>query len=165
MDASIPEVLIVLNAAIANGYFDFPIGKVEAHPNFRVIAAGNTLGTGADSQYVGRYCLDRASLDRFAVVKIDYSPDIDIEICGGDQDLYSFIVAFRMATAKTGIQCVCSYRSEDRIHTLDQTGIGDMKTIMRMSLVKDLDIDDIKILYNEVRKITNNRFTEGLNQE
>ena len=31
MDASIPEVLIILNAAIANGYFDFPapIGKVN----------------------------------------------------------------------------------------------------------------------------------------
>lgn len=58
MDASIPEVLVILNAAIANGYFDFPIGKFDSHPNFRVIAAGNTLGTGADSQYTGRYCLE-----------------------------------------------------------------------------------------------------------
>ena len=164
MDASIPEVLVILNAAIANGYFDFPTGKVTAHPNFRVIAAGNTLGTGADSQYTGRYCLDRASLDRFAVVHIDYSPAIDMEMCGGDQELYKFITAFRLATSKTGIQCVCSYRSADRIHTLDATHIADMKTIMRMSLIKDLDIDDIKILYNEVKKIVNNRFTEGLNQ-
>lgn len=46
MDASIPEVLIILNAAIANRYFDFPapIGYVEAHPNFRVVSAGNTFG-------------------------------------------------------------------------------------------------------------------------
>ena len=29
MDASVPEVLIILNAAIANGYFDFPIGKLK----------------------------------------------------------------------------------------------------------------------------------------
>ena len=50
MDASIPEVLIILNAAIANRYFDFPapIGYVEAHPDFRVVAAGNTFGNGAD---------------------------------------------------------------------------------------------------------------------
>ena len=70
MDASIPEVLIILNAAIANRYFDFPapIGYVEAHPNFRVIAAGNTTGNGADFEYVGRNQLDAASLDRFAVI-------------------------------------------------------------------------------------------------
>lgn len=49
MDASIPETLIILNAAIANRYFDFPNGKVSANPNFRVIAAGNTVGTGADN--------------------------------------------------------------------------------------------------------------------
>ena len=50
MDASIPEVLVILNAAIANRYFDFPapIGYVEAHPDFRVIAAGNTFGLGAN---------------------------------------------------------------------------------------------------------------------
>ena len=73
MDASIPEVLVILNAAIANRYFDFPapIGYVEANPNFRVIAAGNTTGHGADFEYVGRNQLDGASLDRFAVVKID----------------------------------------------------------------------------------------------
>ena len=76
MDASIPETLIILNAAIANRYFDFPNGKVSANPNFRVIAAGNTVGTGADNNYTGRYCLDRASLDRFAMVNIDYSEKI-----------------------------------------------------------------------------------------
>ena len=165
MDASIPEVLVILNAAIANGYFDFPTGKVDAHPDFHVVAAGNTLGTGADSQYTGRYCLDRASLDRFAVVAIDYSPSIDIEMCGNDKELYKFIVAFRTVTSKTGIQCVCSYRSANRIHILDEIHLADMKTIMRMALVKDLDSDDINILYNEIKKLVNNRFTEGLNQK
>lgn len=164
MDASIPEVLVILNAAIANGYFDFPTGKFDAHPDFHVVAAGNTLGTGADSQYTGRYCLDRASLDRFAVVSIDYSPNVDLEMCGGDKELYKFIVAFRTVTSKTGIQCVCSYRSANRIHILDKIHIASMTEIMKMSLVKDLDSDDINILYNEVKKIVNNRFTEGLNQ-
>ena len=78
IDASIPEVLVILNAAIANRYFDFPapIGYVEAHPDFRVVAAGNTFGLGADMEYVGRNQLDMASLDRFAVVEIDYDRDI-----------------------------------------------------------------------------------------
>jgi MoxR-like ATPase len=39
LDASIPEVLILLNGAIANQKFDFPapIGNVPAHPNFRIV--------------------------------------------------------------------------------------------------------------------------------
>lgn len=40
MDASIPEVLVILNAAIANRYFDFPapidIGK-------RILISGSSL--------------------------------------------------------------------------------------------------------------------------
>jgi len=55
IDASVPEVLVLLNAAIENRYFNFPTGKVNAHSNFRVIAAGNTYGSGASIQYVGRY--------------------------------------------------------------------------------------------------------------
>ena len=82
MDASVPETLIILNAAIANRYFDFPTGRVRANPKFRVIAAGNTLGTGADINYTGRYSLDRASLDRFALVQIDYSREIENAITG-----------------------------------------------------------------------------------
>ena len=57
MDASIPEVLVLLNAAIANGYFEFPNGKITAHEDFRVVAAGNTVGSGADEAYTGRMVL------------------------------------------------------------------------------------------------------------
>ena len=66
IDASIPEVLVILNSAIANGYFDFPapIGYVDAHPDFRVVAAGNTTGNGADFEYVGRNQLDASSLEQ-----------------------------------------------------------------------------------------------------
>ena len=49
MDASIPEVLVLLNAAIANGYFEFPNGKVNLnHVHF--VAAGNTVGSGAATE-------------------------------------------------------------------------------------------------------------------
>ena len=87
MDASIPEVLVILNAAIANRYFDFPapIGYVEAHPDFRVVAAGNTFGLGADMEYVGRNQLDMASLDRFAVVEVDYDKDIEMSVANNKE--------------------------------------------------------------------------------
>lgn len=148
MDASVPETLVILNAAIANRYFDFPCGKVEAHPNFRIIAAGNTFGTGADINYTGRYSLDRASLDRFAVVKIDYSPAIEEAIADGDNELIQFCHAFREATDKAGVECLCSYRTMERIKKLSAV-MGKLEDILETSLTKGMDQDTKKTI--EVR--------------
>lgn len=154
MDASIPEVLVILNAAIANRYFDFPKhGKVEAHKDFRVIAAGNTLGTGANSDYTGRYCLDRASLDRFALIDIDYSPKIEAAITENDTQLVEFCHTFRNIVDKSGIQCLFSYRSLERIHKLSQDKSLSMQDVYNISLLKGLDKDDVVIIKAELGKL------------
>lgn len=81
IDNSHPSVLAAMNSALANGHMEFPDGPVEAHGDFRVIAAGNTYGRGADSQYVGRNPLDAATLDRFAMVTVDYDVNLETELC------------------------------------------------------------------------------------
>lgn len=137
MDGSIPEVLIMLNAAIANRYFDFPNGKIEAHKDFRVIAAGNTFGTGADMEYTGRYQLDAASLDRFALVEILYSPKIEKALSGEDNELCEFVREFRTATERAGIKHLATYRSIERIHKL--AGVMDnLAEVLKISLFKNL---------------------------
>ena len=156
MDASVPETLIILNAAIANRYFDFPIGKVEAHPNFRVIAAGNTLGTGADNNYTGRYCLDRASLDRFAMVNIDYSQKIEMAMANDNAELVKFCHAFRKVTEKSGIECLFSYRTINRIAKLESV-FDNLSKVIQISLLKGLDIDDVNILSSELDKMSDMR--------
>lgn len=145
MDASVPETLVILNAALANRYFDFPIGKVEAHPNFRVIAAGNTLGTGADINYTGRYSLDRASLDRFALINIDYSPAIEESMADGDTELLSFVHAFREATEKACVECICSYRTIDRVEKLKNV-VKDLSSVLEMALTKGMDKDTRNVI-------------------
>lgn len=164
MDGSIPEVLIILNAAIANRYFDFPIGKVEAHPNFRIIAAGNTLGTGADNNYTGRYCLDRASLDRFALVNIDYSPKIEKAMALNNMDLVNFAHAFRKATDSMGIECLFSYRTINRIAKLEQV-FSNLKEVIQISLLKGMDVDDLNIINKELAKdkeLKGNKYVEAM---
>lgn len=156
MDASVPETLIILNAAIANRYFDFPIGKVEAHPDFRVIAAGNTLGTGADNNYTGRYCLDRASLDRFAMVNIDYSQKIEMTMASDNAELVKFCHAFRKVTEKSGIECLFSYRTINRIAKLESV-FDNLSKVIQISLLKGLDIDDVNILSSELDKMSDMR--------
>lgn len=82
MDGSDPGALLAFNAALANGHSDFPCGVVEKHADFRVIAAANTYGTGASREYVGRSQLDAASLDRFAVIPLDYDENFERRLMG-----------------------------------------------------------------------------------
>lgn len=153
MDGSIPEVLIILNAALANRYFDFPTGRVEAHENFRVIAAGNTYGTGADIEYSGRYQLDAASLDRFALVEIDYSPAIEQAIANGNTELLEFVQGFRQAVKKAGIKHLVTYRSLERLSKLE--GVLGKKEALEISLVKHLQTDDKRIIKQALSYIVN----------
>ena len=146
MDASIPEVLIILNAAIANRYFDFPapIGKVEANPNFRVIAAGNTYGHGADSSYVGRNTLDAASLDRFAMIEIDYDERIEMNVTNGNKALVDFCHAFRKAAQKNGMAITISYRAMSRIAKME--ALLDKAETLKSCLIKGMEKDDMRML-------------------
>ena len=161
MDGSIPETLIILNAAIANGYFDFPIGKVEANPNFRVIAAGNTVGTGADIEYTGRFQLDASSLDRFALVEIDYSPAIEEAVTNGNTELCKFARMFRKITSETGIRCLFSYRSMERISKLED--IMELPEVLKISLTKGMGKDDLNIITNEFANHGfNNKYVNAL---
>ena len=149
IDASIPEVLVILNAAIANKYFDFPapIGYREAHPDFRVVAAGNTTGHGADYQYVGRNQLDGASIDRFAIVEVDYSRAIEDGLAS-NADLANFCREFRSAAKKVGVGIIVSYRAISRIAKM--IPIMSLDEALKTCLVKDLEKDDLNIITKEL---------------
>lgn len=145
MDASIPEVLVLLNAAIANGYFEFPTGRVELE-HIHFVAAGNTVGSGADEMYTGRMVLDQATLDRFAIIEFNYSLRIEMAISRGNADLVSFIHQLRDEAEKKGIRATFSYRCITMVTKLEQTGMAaDM--IMKIAVVKGLDKDTINTLH------------------
>jgi hypothetical protein len=79
VDASLPSAVLAFNAALANGHADFPgcDQPVARHPDFRCVAAGNTWGLGATSEYVGRCKMDAAFLDRFCQLTWDYDEDLE----------------------------------------------------------------------------------------
>lgn len=142
MDASIPEVLVLLNAALANGYFEFPTGKIDAHEDFRVVAAGNTVGTGADEQYSGRLQLDQATLDRFAMIEFDYDRNIELAISKNNKELVDFIRGLRKQAKEKGINATFSYRCISMVTKLE--GKIELKIIMKMAVVKGLDMDTVR---------------------
>jgi energy-coupling factor transporter ATP-binding protein EcfA2 len=81
VDAADANVMVAVNAALANGLFSNPVnGKVHhRHKDCIILAAANTFGRGGDMMYVGRNQLDTATLDRFVLntVQMDYDKHLE----------------------------------------------------------------------------------------
>lgn len=160
MDASIPEVLVLLNAAIANGYFEFPNGKINAHENFRVVAAGNTVGNGADDNYTGRMVLDQATLDRFAIIDFDYDIKIEMYLAKGNSELVEFIESLRESATNNCIRATFSYRCISMVAKLEDK--MDLVNIIKIAVVKGLDKDTVNTLIGGCN--CDNKYSEALRE-
>lgn len=157
MDASIPEVLVLLNAAIANGYFEFPNGKITAHKDFRVVAAGNTVGSGADESYTGRMVLDQATLDRFVIIEFGYDLKVELSLAKGNSDLVTFIEDLRKQAENKGIRATFSYRCITMVVKLEAAGLP-LEEIIKIAVVKGLDKDTVSTFNTN----TGNKYSEAL---
>lgn len=151
-DRSCAEAAIVLNTALANGYYDFPVvGRVKAHPNFRFIAAGNTLMQGADEEYVTGQQLDASSVDRFATfVKLDYDRRIELRITNNDVELVDFVGDLRQAITATGIKHVVSYRASKYMADPVVRAEDTLAEILTDCTLKGLDRDAIREIYGRL---------------
>lgn len=152
VDASVPEALIILNSAIANGYFDFPNGRVDAHKDFRVVCAGNTYGTGADMVYVGRNALDGATLDRFAVIEFDYDEEVEKQLAY-DNDLYDFIKDLRNSIKEASLRYIVSMRATINATKLLEIGIP-KKDILKSVIIKNMQPDDLNVIIKKTTTST-----------
>ena len=158
VDASIPEALIILNGAIANGYFDFPTGRETAHKDFRVVCAGHTYGTGADMVYVGRNALDGATLDRFVVIDFDYDETVEKKLAY-DDDLYNFIKNLRDTIKECSLRYIVSMRATINATKLLEVGIS-KESIIESVIIKNMQIDDLNTIINKISK--DNKWSEVL---
>lgn len=151
VDASAPEALVVLNNSIANKRFDFPVeGMVTAHPNFRVIAAGNTRMTGATMAYTARQCQDTSFKNRFFFELVGYDERIELSIANGDKDIVEFAHDIRKAARETNILQLCSYRQIKDMATLLPCVNGNLSHIVRGSVLQEKEVDEAHILYSHL---------------
>lgn len=77
-----PNVLAVLNAALANGEMSFPDGQVKRGEGFVCVACANTWGNGASGGYVGRNQIDAATLDRFFFLELPLDEGLEASFIG-----------------------------------------------------------------------------------
>ena len=144
MDAANPGVLTTLNAALANGHYTFPDGvEVERHADFRVIAAGNTYGGGANRVYVGRNQLDGASLDRFANVPMDYDEKAEFHWAGLDQRGWvDYVQRLRHTAAAHQMRVIISPRASIAGAKLLRSGKLDRATVADRLIFQKMSTDD-----------------------
>ena len=155
-DRSQADAAIVLNTALANGYYDFPIvGRVEAHPDFRFMAAGNTLMKGAQDGYVTGNEQDASSRDRFATYyEVGYSHEVELnEIAKGDEELVNFVEDVRRAVKSCGIEHVVSYRATKYMEARKD---GNRTKVLERCTFKALGADEIREIYGALRDKENN---------
>lgn len=156
VDASAPEALVVLNNAIANKRFDFPvIGNIEAHPDFRVIAAGNTRMTGATLEYTARQMQDTSFKNRFLFEIVTYDREMFLEVCDGDEEIVNFGADLRRAARETGISQLFSYRQGDKLAHLQEAYKHDDAHLFRSAILQEKEIDDTINLYEHLQDKSN----------
>lgn len=94
---------VKLNSFMSNGNgasYCFPNGeRVQRHPNFRIIAAGNTSGGGADINYNTREKIEESIQQRFTAVYVDYDNRLEQQILKDYPDWFEFAAQFRVATS------------------------------------------------------------------
>jgi MoxR-like ATPase len=116
LDAFDPNMLLVVNSALANGHIHIEARKasgkdawVKRHEKSVLLGAANTYGTsGGGTLYVGRSQLDAATLDRWYVVEMTYDRELEEEI--SDPRLLHWAWALRQKVQDAGLRRVVSTR-------------------------------------------------------
>lgn len=162
IDGTAAEVLIAFNAALANGYYNFPkFGKTKAHENFIVIAAGNTAGRGASDAYNGRFQLDASTLDRFVFIELDYNRGIEKCSANNDEELVEFAHLMRNIIKQQGLTYTMSTRAIKRMAISVGAGIPIDKAL-KQSVCGGWDARDVALIResNEMQK-ANNKYAKA----
>lgn len=154
MDAGNANTLTIMNAAISNGFMTFPDSpkSVKVHDDFRLVAAANTFGKGADAQYVGRNMLDAASLDRFNVIEWNYDEKLEASIAGKDHAVWvNYVQRVRAAVEELKINHVVSPRATFKGCKLLSLGY-DLEKTKKEVLFKGMKDRDLQRVLEKVGK-------------
>ncbi len=156
LDNGNSRATVKLNSFLSNGKdacYSFPNGEsVKRHSNFRIIAAGNTAGNGADANYNTREKIEESVQQRFTPIYVGYDNAVEEKILGQYKNWYQFCVLFRIATDAWGNLNDCSApgilttRDTARIRRyLDNRSLG-MEKILDYEFIQTKDMEYLAFL-------------------
>ena len=165
LDNGNSRATVKLNSFLSNqleSSYSFPNGEnVKRHYNFRIIAAGNTEGNGADANYNTREKIEESVQQRFIPMYIDYDNDVEKAILAGHDDWYEFVVIFRNATDAwannngCAAQGILTTRDAYRINQYLKDGSFDMSRIIKYEFIQTKDLEYLAFLDDNMRKQIN----------
>lgn len=173
LDNGNSRATVKLNSFLSSGTnacYSFPNGEnVKRHANFRIIAAGNTSGNGADANYNTREKIEESVQQRFTPIYVGYDNAVEEKILGSYTAWYQFVVLFRQATDAWGNQNDCAAsgiittRDTARIKQYLDNGSLDMARILNYEFIQTKDLEYLAFLskfmgeridsYSEARNI------------
>lgn len=148
-DAGNPNVLAALNQATANGSCAFPDRMVTKHKDFIIVMAGNTYGTGANAEYVGRNKIDGATLDRFFFMEIPYDETLEM-VLAVNKEWCEKVQAFRRNAQNKKVRCIISPRATFSGEALLETGMTELDVVKGV-IYKNLSEDEIKLISEGIK--------------
>lgn len=159
LDNGLSNATIVLNRFIGNenSSYTFPNGAtINKHPNFRIIAAGNTKGSGHTFAHNVRQKMDESVLQRLTPIEINYDNRIEEKILKDHKDWFNFAVNFRKA-----IERVQSPDGED-VNTIGTFTTRDAEKIKRY--LDDKCFNDEQIMEYEIIGTKDRDYLEKINK-
>lgn len=156
LDNGNSRATVKLNSFLSNGKgasYSFPNGEnVKRHANFRIIAAGNTAGNGADANYNTREKIEESVQQRFTPIYVGYDNAVEEKILDKYKDWYQFVVLFRKATDAWGNLNDCSApgiittRDTARIKRYLDNSSLDMGRILDYEFIQTKDMEYLAFL-------------------
>lgn len=147
-DSGFSNATIKLNSILSEESFVFPNNElVYKHPNFRMIAAGNTVDGQADESYTARNKMDESIKERIIPVSIGYNEHIEKNILKNYPEWYKFIVNYR--------QCLDMYAKEqDNSYASGNITTRDISTLRNFKDDSAFSDDEIiKLLFIQAKDL------------
>ncbi len=155
LDNSHPGAVLLLNEFLGTkmgASFIFPNREVvRQHKYFRLIAASNTWGNGADRIHNVRAKLDGATTNRFTAIAYDYDARVEKRLCP-DEALLSFLRAYRSALNALDVPQPVTYRDVEDMFRFVSEGVFTIQEAMVLKLVKNARVELLQKIAKSVEE-------------
>ena len=171
LDNGVANATVVLNGFTGgnNTSYTFPDGlNTKRHPNFRMIAAGNTNGSGRTVAHNTRQKMDESVMQRLKAIECGYDNRIEDRILVDYQDWLNFVKQFRKAVENIStisgepntIGIFTTRDAEELKEDLEDNSF-DMEKLLQYYFIQTKDVDTLNSIYTYLNDRRRADYTDG----
>ena len=171
LDNGIANATVVLNRFLGknNTSYTFPHGLItKRHPNFRIIAAGNTNGSGRTSAHNTRQKMDESVMQRLTPVHVNYDNRVEERILKDHKDWFYFAINFRKAiekmstiTGEINTTGTFTTRDAETLREYLENDAFDIDKLLEFEFIQTKDKDTLNSIYKTMNNMGSDSYKEG----